>query len=32
VLGLADGGGCASLLRDDLDRGALLLERLGAAM
>src|SRR3954451_16745485 len=32
VLRLADGDGCASLLRDDLDRGALLLERLGAAM
>src|SRR5262245_36946081 len=32
ALRLADGDGCASLLRDDLDRGALLLERLGAAM
>jgi streptomycin 6-kinase len=32
VLRLADGDGCASLLRDDLDRSALLLERLGAAM
>ena len=32
ALRLADGDGCASLLRDDLDRSALLLERLGAAM
>ena len=32
VLSLADGDGCASLLRDDLDRSALLLERLGAAL
>ncbi len=32
ALRLADGDGCASLLRDDLDRGALLLQRLGAAM
>jgi streptomycin 6-kinase len=32
TLRLADGEGCASLLRDDLDRDALLLERLGAAM
>ena len=32
TLRLAGGDGCASLLRDDLDRGALLLERLGAAM
>ncbi|MGY4771132.1 aminoglycoside phosphotransferase family protein [Kribbella sp. CWNU-51] len=32
ALRLADGDGCASLLRDDLDRGALLLERLGAAI
>jgi streptomycin 6-kinase len=32
ALRLAGGDGCASLLRDDLDRGALLLERLGAAM
>jgi streptomycin 6-kinase len=32
VLRLADGDGCARLLRDDLDRDALLLERLGAAM
>ena len=32
VLRLADGDGCANLLRDDLDRDALLLERLGAAM
>lgn len=32
ALRLADGHGCASLLRDDLDRGALLLERLGAAL
>lgn len=31
-LRLADGDGCARLLRDDLDRDALLLERLGAAM
>jgi streptomycin 6-kinase len=32
TLRLAGGDGCASLLRDDLDRDALLLERLGAAM
>ena len=32
ALRLANGDGCASLLRDDLDRGALLLERLGAAL
>jgi streptomycin 6-kinase len=32
ALRLADGDGCARLLRDDLDRGALLLERLGAAL
>ena len=32
ALRLADGDGCARLLRDDLDRNALLLERLGAAM
>ena len=32
ALRLADGDGCAGLLRDDLDRSALLLERLGAAM
>jgi streptomycin 6-kinase len=32
VLRLADGDGCAGLLRDDLDRDALLLERLGAAL
>jgi streptomycin 6-kinase len=32
VLRLADGEGCARLLRDDLDRGALLLERLGRPM
>jgi Aminoglycoside/hydroxyurea antibiotic resistance kinase len=32
VLRLADGDGCARLLRDDLDRDALLLERLGASM
>lgn len=32
VLRLADGDGCASLFRDDLDRDALLLERLGAAL
>ena len=32
VLKLADGDGCARLLRDDLDRDALLLERLGATM
>ena len=32
ALRLADGDGCASLLRDDLDRDALLLERLGAAI
>lgn len=29
VLRLADGDGCVTLLRDDQDRGALLLERLG---
>lgn len=32
ALRLADGDGCASLLRVDLDRDALLLERLGAAL
>ena len=32
VLRLADGDGCVRLLRDDLDRDALLLERLGAAL
>jgi streptomycin 6-kinase len=32
VLRLADGDGCAQLLSDDLDRDALLLERLGSAM
>jgi streptomycin 6-kinase len=32
VLRLADGESCAQLLRDDLDRDALLLERLGSAM
>ena len=32
ALRLANGVGCASLLRDDLDRDALLLERLGAAL
>jgi streptomycin 6-kinase len=32
VLRLADGDGCAQLLRHDLDRDALLLERLGSAM
>jgi streptomycin 6-kinase len=32
ALRLADGDGCARLLRNDLDRGALLLERLGAAL
>ena len=32
ALRLADGEGCASLLRDDLDRDALLLERLGPAL
>ncbi|HEU5483421.1 MAG TPA: aminoglycoside phosphotransferase family protein [Microlunatus sp.] len=32
ALRLADGDGSATLLRDDLDRSALLLERLGAAM
>src|SRR3954454_8938836 len=32
VLRLADGDGCARLLRDDLDRDALLLERLGAPL
>ena len=32
ALRLANGDGCASLLRVDLDRDALLLERLGAAL
>lgn len=32
VLRLADGDGCVRLLRVDLDRGALLLERLGPSM
>lgn len=32
VLRLADGDGCARLLREDLDHNALLLERLGATM
>jgi streptomycin 6-kinase len=32
ALRLADGDGCANLMRVDLDRGALLLERLGAAL
>lgn len=32
VLRLVDGDGCARLLRDDEDRGALLLERLGPSM
>src|SRR5215211_8509496 len=32
VLRLADGEGCARLLRDDVERGALLLERLGRPM
>jgi streptomycin 6-kinase len=32
TLRLAQGDGCARLLRDDLDRDALLLERLGAAL
>jgi streptomycin 6-kinase len=32
ALRLANGDGCAALLRDDMDRGALLLERLGATM
>lgn len=32
ALRLADGGGCAKLLREDLSRQALLLERLGAPM
>lgn len=32
VLRLADGAGCARLLRDDLDRRALLLERLGRSL
>jgi streptomycin 6-kinase len=32
ALRLGDDDGCASLLRDDLDRDALLLERLGAAL
>ena len=32
ALRLADGDGCASLLHEDLDRSALLLERLGAPM
>lgn len=32
ALSLADGGGCARLLRVDLERGAVLLERLGAPL
>ena len=32
VLRLAGGDGCARLLRDDVDRGALLLERLGRSL
>jgi streptomycin 6-kinase len=32
VLRLADGDGCARLLRDDLERGALLVERLGRSL
>src|SRR5688500_12138740 len=32
ALRLTNGDGCARLLREDLDRGALLLERLGAPM
>jgi streptomycin 6-kinase len=32
VLGLADGDGCARLIRADPDRGALLLERLGPSL
>src|SRR3954452_14624289 len=32
ALRLAQGDGCATLLRDDVDRDALLLERLGVAM
>ncbi|HKY15634.1 MAG TPA: aminoglycoside phosphotransferase family protein, partial [Microthrixaceae bacterium] len=32
VLRLAEGDGCAQLLLDDLDRDALLLERLGTPM
>jgi streptomycin 6-kinase len=32
VLRLADGDGCARLLRDDVDRNALLLERLGRSL
>ena len=32
ALRLADGDGCARLLRDDVDRGALLLERLGPSL
>ena len=32
VLRLADGDGCVRLLRDDVDRGALLLERLGPSL
>lgn len=32
ALRIVDGDGCARLLRDDLDRSALLLERLGAQM
>ena len=32
VLRLADGHGCVRLLRDDIDRGALLLERLGPTL
>ena len=32
VLRLAEGEGCARLLRDDLDRGAVLIERLGRSL
>ncbi len=32
VLRLADGDGCARLLRSDLSRGAMLIERLGARL
>src|SRR4051794_17507231 len=32
VLRLADGEGCVRLLRDDAERGAMLLERLGASL
>ncbi len=32
VLRLVDGDGCAALLRDDVDRGALLVERLGVSL